>query len=125
MKSYNLQAPTTATEPTFDVSNEDQNLEGDQLIFEDPSQPKDLSFDNEEEEQRLEEEEETLPLERFGAGIFDKEVKTFAPVDNIPVPEGYRLGAGDTLSVMLLGKEEDELQVTIQRDGKAFLPSWE
>ena len=31
-------------------------------------------------------------LKRFGSNLFDSEVSTFAPVDNILAPEGYRLG---------------------------------
>lgn len=59
---------------------------------------------------------------RFGANLFDSEVSTFAPVDNIPVPEGYRLGVGDELRVMLIGKEQGDFLLLIDRDGTVTLP---
>ena len=61
-------------------------------------------------------------LQRFGSNLFDSEVSTFAPVDNIPVPEGYRLGVGDELRVMLIGKEQGDFTLLIDRDGSVTLP---
>ena len=61
-------------------------------------------------------------LSRFGANLFDSEVSTFAPVDNIPVPEGYRLGIGDELRVLLIGKEQGDFPLLIDRDGSVTLP---
>ena len=61
-------------------------------------------------------------LKRFGSSLFDSEVSTFAPVDNIPVPEGYRLGVGDELRVMLIGKEQGDFPLLIDRDGSVTLP---
>ena len=49
-------------------------------------------------------------------------MSTFAPVDNIPVPEGYRLGVGDELRVMLIGKEQGDFPLLIDRDGSVTLP---
>ena len=71
-------------------------------------------------EERMEEEEDEL--KRFGLELFDAEVSTFAPVDNIPVPEGYRLGVGDELRVMLIGKEQGDFPLLIGRDGSVTLP---
>ena len=50
--------------------------------------------------ERKEEDQDPAELARFGADLF-KEISTFAPVDNAPVPEGYRLGVGDELLVTL------------------------
>ena len=44
------------------------------------------------------------PAERFGLGFFAAEVSTFAPVDNAPVPQDYRLGPGDELNMLMLGQ---------------------
>jgi polysaccharide export outer membrane protein len=68
------------------------------------------------------EKDEGAELERFGATLFDPEISTFAPVDNIPVPEGYRLGVGDELSVLLIGKEQGDYPLLIDRDGSITLP---
>ena len=66
--------------------------------------------------------EETDTLKRFGSSLFDSEVSTFSPVDNIPVPEGYRLGVGDELRVMFIGKEQGDFPLIIDRDGSVTLP---
>lgn len=68
------------------------------------------------------EKDDTEVLERFGSSLFDPEVSNFAPVDNIPVPEGYRLGVGDELRVMLIGKEQGDFPLIIGRDGSVNLP---
>ena len=71
---------------------------------------------------RQQEEEEEEELQRFGANLFDSEISTFAPVDNIPVPESYRLGIGDELRVMLIGKEQGDIPLLVDRDGSVTLP---
>ena len=79
-------------------------------------------IDDEEALKELLSEEDGDELQRFGAKLFDSEVSTFAPVDNIPVPEGYRLGVGDELRVMLIGKEQGEFPLLVDRDGSVTLP---
>ena len=53
--------------------------------------------------------EEEDSRQRFGMSLFDGEVSTFAPTDNAPVPDSYRLGVGDQLVVQLFGKENEQL----------------
>ncbi len=59
---------------------------------------------------------------RFGSSLFDSEVSTFAPTDNAPVPDSYRLGVGDELVVQLYGKENDQLFLEVGRTGEASFP---
>jgi polysaccharide export outer membrane protein len=59
---------------------------------------------------------------RFGASLFDSEVSTFAPTDNAPVPDGYRLGVGDELVVQLYGKENEQLFLEVGRTGEVSFP---
>ena len=61
-------------------------------------------------------------LKRFGLSIFDREISTFSPVDDMPVPENYALGPGDTVNVLLYGKEQEELLLMVTRDGKLQFP---
>jgi polysaccharide export outer membrane protein len=61
-------------------------------------------------------------LERFGLSIFDREISTFSPVDDMPVPENYALGPGDSVNVLLYGKEQEELLLMVTRDGKLQFP---
>lgn len=61
-------------------------------------------------------------LSRFGSQIFDAKVSTFAPVDNIPVPQGYLLGVGDTISIMLYGKQALQTELVVDREGAINFP---
>ena len=58
---------------------------------------------------------------RFGISIFQNRVTTFSPIDNLPVPDDYKLGAGDTLIIKLIGTENIQLSPTISRDGSIFI----
>jgi polysaccharide export outer membrane protein len=57
----------------------------------------------------------------FGHSVFNKRVSTFAPADNLPVPNDYVLGPGDQLIIKLLGTENFEFSPTISRDGSIFI----
>jgi len=70
----------------------------------------------------LRELEDAGELKRFGLNIFDREISTFSPVDDLPVPENYALGPGDSVSVLLYGKEQDELLLMVNRDGSLQFP---
>lgn len=80
------------------------------------------------EETFVESEADTINIEtgskpaRFGRDIFSNEISTFAPTDNAPVPDNYRLGVGDTLTVQLYGKENDQFELQIDRFGGVFFP---
>ena len=65
---------------------------------------------------------ETEPLQRYGLGLFDQTVSTFAPTDNAQVPSEYRLGVGDELVVQLFGKENSVLNLQVGRDGVVNFP---
>lgn len=60
--------------------------------------------------------------EIFGRNIFDQAVSTFAPTDNAPVPDNYRLGVGDELLIQLFGKDNSSYRVSVGRDGAIRLP---
>ena len=49
------------------------------------------------------EEVEERARTRYGRTLFSRVVSTFAPTDDAPVPESYRLGVGDQISVQLFG----------------------
>ena len=51
-----------------------------------------------------------------------RDVSTFAPTDDAPVPESYRLGVGDQIVVQLFGKENDQLNLQIGRSGDISFP---
>ena len=68
------------------------------------------------------EEQEEPEVERFGRSLFDREVSTFAPTDDASVPDDYRLGVGDELSVQLYGKESESYNLQVGRDGDINFP---
>ena len=49
-------------------------------------------------------------------------MSTFAPTDDAPVPESYRLGVGDQLVVQLFGKENNQLNLQVGRSGDISFP---
>lgn len=62
-------------------------------------------------------------LERYGIDLFAAEPTTFEPLQGVPVPTDYLLGAGDSLRVILWGKINEEHEVTINRDGLFIMPN--
>ena len=64
--------------------------------------------------------EQALP--RYGRTLFNREVSTFAPTDDAPVPDEYRLGVGDQLVVQLFGKENATYTLSVGRDGNINFP---
>lgn len=62
-------------------------------------------------------------LRPFGYDLFSGQPSTFAPVSDVPVPNEYVLGPGDTLRVLLYGKESQDLSLTINRRGEIEIPN--
>ena len=68
------------------------------------------------------EEVDKLARGHYGRTLFSRAVSTFAPTDDAPVPESYRLGVGDQLIVQLFGKENDQLNLQVGRSGDISFP---
>ena len=62
-------------------------------------------------------------LPRFGLDVFANEPATFSPVMDIAIPEVYTLGTGDSVSIQVFGKENREMQLTINREGQLVFPN--
>lgn len=73
--------------------------------------------DNEKEQDR-----KNGGLKPFGYDLFVGSPTTFAPVTEIPIPNDYTLGPGDVLRVQLWGKENQQLELPISRDGTVSFP---
>lgn len=63
-----------------------------------------------------------LKAARYGQDLFNRQVSTFAPTDDAPVPETYRLGIGDQLIVQLFGKENEQYTLQVGRNGDVNFP---
>ncbi|WP_339914166.1 SLBB domain-containing protein [uncultured Brevundimonas sp.] len=62
----------------------------------------------------------TLP--RFGASLLVRGQRSFNPAANATVPPDYRLNPGDTVYVGLAGSVEGNLDLTIDNNGRVFVP---
>ena len=73
-------------------------------------------------EEELVEEDSDQTLKRFGLELFDREISTFSPVDDMPAPDGYRVGPGDSINLYLYGNEELDVTLSVNREGQLILP---
>jgi len=61
-------------------------------------------------------------LQPFGYDMFNVSPLSFAPLAATSVPPDYTLGPGDNILVNLWGKVDLELNLTVDREGKVFIP---
>jgi protein involved in polysaccharide export with SLBB domain len=76
----------------------------------------------EEQQQEQETAAKNDGLKPYGYDLFRGSPTTFAPVTEIPVPSEYTLGPGDVLRIQLWGKENQNLELPISRDGTISFP---
>lgn len=93
-------------------------------VVEPVSQSTDQERDKAAEEREEDEKaaEKNNGLTPFGYDLFAGDPSTFAPVTEIPVPTDYTLGPGDVLRVQLWGKENQNLELPVSRDGTISFP---
>ncbi len=58
----------------------------------------------------------------FGFSLFNNDKLTFEPTVNIPVSQGYILGAGDQLVIDVWGLSQQTYELTIDRNGTIQIP---
>lgn len=64
----------------------------------------------------------TKSLNQFGYSLFSSRVSTFAPVANVPVGDDYMIGPGDQLKMLMWGRINNTLTLTVGRDGSVRIP---
>jgi protein involved in polysaccharide export with SLBB domain len=64
----------------------------------------------------------TRNLQQFGYSLFVSRVSTFAPVANVPVGDDYVIGPGDELKMLMWGRINNTLNLTVGRDGSVSIP---
>ncbi len=64
----------------------------------------------------------TRNLQQFGYTLFASRVSTFAPVANVPVSDDYVIGPGDQLKMLMWGRINNTLNLTVGRDGAVSIP---
>jgi len=75
---------------------------------------------SEEEFLALDEDDE---LKSFGYDVFANAPQTFAPMMDIAIPADYIIGPGDKISIQVFGKEKNELELPVNREGQIVFPS--
>lgn len=75
-----------------------------------------------EQENNEEQDRKNGGLKPYGYDLFAGSPTTFAPVTEIPIPNDYTLGPGDVLRVQLWGKENQQLELPVSRDGTISFP---
>ena len=63
-----------------------------------------------------------LELERFGYDIFKTSQDMFVPATDIPVPDEYIIGAGDSILVQLFGNVNQQYNLLVNREGIINFP---
>jgi polysaccharide biosynthesis/export protein len=61
-------------------------------------------------------------LSQFGRELFQGTETRFGPIEDVPVGPDYVLGPGDNLVVFISGFSDTSFAVTLDREGKVFLP---
>lgn len=64
----------------------------------------------------------TDALKPFGYSLFELPPTTFAPADDIPVPEDYVLAANDTVIIQLYGTLNETYTLLVTREGVIDIP---
>lgn len=63
-------------------------------------------------------------LRQYGYGLFSGVPTTFAPVDDIPVPDDYRIAPGDEIIISALSpRRSGDYSLIVNRNGTIFYPN--
>ena len=81
----------------------------------------------EQEKEQLTDEERFAPkvdeVKPFGYDLFAGEPTSFMPSENAAVPDTYLIGRGDTLNINFYGKESENYEVIVDREGRISIPN--
>lgn len=66
--------------------------------------------------------EDSDELRHYGYDLFKGTPTTFAPATDVPVPADYVVGPGDVISVQEYGKDSNNYELQINRNGVVALP---
>jgi protein involved in polysaccharide export with SLBB domain len=61
-------------------------------------------------------------LKQFGYDLFSTSTQGLSTFDNVPVSPDYLIGPGDELNVLLWGRINRTLRLSVQRDGTVLMP---
>lgn len=61
-------------------------------------------------------------IKMFGYNMFEGSPESFSPIMEATPPPDYKLGPGDNVLVNIWGRVDMQLELTIDREGKVFIP---
>ena len=61
-------------------------------------------------------------LRIFGFNMFEGSAESFSPIFEASPPPDYRLGPGDNILINVWGRVDMQLDLTVDREGKVFIP---
>jgi protein involved in polysaccharide export with SLBB domain/AraC-like DNA-binding protein len=64
----------------------------------------------------------TRNLGQFGYSMFSARMATLAPVGNVPVGHDYMIGPDDQIKMLMWGRINNTLNLTVGRDGSVLIP---
>ncbi len=79
---------------------------------------------NENKDEDEEKFEQVKELEPFGYDVFANAPQTFAPTMDIAIPASYIVAPGDKISLQVFGKESNELELEVNREGQLVFPQY-
>ncbi|WP_246046977.1 SLBB domain-containing protein [Colwellia ponticola] len=78
---------------------------------------------SEQEKAKIKARAESDELQPFGYDVFANAPQTFAPMMDIAIPANYIIGPGDKISIQVFGKEKEELELQVNRQGQVIFPA--
>ena len=122
-QSMGIDIRTIQKKLTNSPTNKNENTQQLQQYF-----PRDTQFDEfgnpifSSEMMNAQDDDEDDTPKAFGYDVFANAPLTFAPSLDVAVPDNYVIGAGDTLSIQIFGKENFDYEFPISRQGEIVLP---
>ena len=114
----------TTTGKTYKMPNADEDQQT-MLPYERtfPGMPKEISVFN--RTQKIGEYQDvSYNLKPFGYDFFHgTNLKVLAEREDMPIPLNYVIGPGDDVNILLWGRMNDQLTLTVDRDGKITIPN--
>lgn len=81
-----------------------------------------LSVDGRDGEDEQSGNQEEGELELYGYSLFEQAPNSFLPATDIPIPNDYVMGPGDTVVVQLYGKQNSSYSLVVNREGQIQFP---
>ncbi|HCL00440.1 MAG TPA: sugar transporter [Candidatus Marinimicrobia bacterium] len=126
-----IQELLQSAEQTINVENQegDSLWQQDLKAFDIREMTKEVSqdtikqvYEDEIEEIKAKEEVQKPELKYFGYDLFENIPEAFQPTETGPVDEGYLVGPGDVLRLVVWGATEFQYELAVDKEGRIYVP---